>query len=395
MKYLTFFLLLFSIPTFTQENIFWSQQITSPEVHAGGSVTFRMYAPQADSVQVTGDFLPTVKTQSPYGLVDAPGKAHLSKAENGLWTYTTDSLAPELYSYLFIVDGLGTTDPANPFLIRDVAMVSNIFIVGGGQADLYQINTVPHGTVAFRWYKSPELGLERRLTVYTPPGYEANVTEKYPVLYLMHGAGGDEKAWLELGRAAQILDNLIAQGRARPMIVVMPNANITQDAAPGEGSAGFFKPQFMAPETMNGRFEASFMDIVHFVENNYRVKPGKANRAIAGLSMGGFHAMHISRYYPNTFDYVGLFSAALMPREDATGKVYSDIDKTLLAQKENGYRLYWLGIGKTDFLYEANQAFRTKLDEIGMDYEYLETEGGHTWRNWRVYLSEFASKLFQ
>lgn len=395
MKYLTFFLLLFSIPTFTQENIFWSQQITSPEVHAGGSVTFRMYAPQADSVQVTGDFLPTVKTQSPYGLVDAPGKAHLSKAENGLWTYTTDSLAPEFYSYLFIVDGLGTTDPANPFLIRDVAMVSNIFIVGGGQADLYQINTVPHGTVAFRWYKSPELGLERRLTVYTPPGYEANVTEKYPVLYLMHGAGGDEKAWLELGRAAQILDNLIAQGRARPMIVVMPNANITQDAAPGEGSAGFFKPQFMAPETMNGRFEASFMDIVHFVENNYRVKPGKANRAIAGLSMGGFHAMHISRYYPNTFDYVGLFSAALMPREDATGKVYSDIDKTLLAQKENGYRLYWLGIGKTDFLYEANQAFRTKLDEIGMDYEYLETEGGHTWRNWRVYLSEFASKLFQ
>ncbi|MFZ2898931.1 MAG: alpha/beta hydrolase-fold protein [Saprospiraceae bacterium] len=395
MKYLTFFLLFFCIPAFTQENIFWSQQITSPEVHANGSVTFRMYAPQADSVQVTGDFLPTVKTQSPYGLVDAPGKAHLSKAENGLWTYTTDSLAPELYSYLFIVDGLGTTDPANPFLIRDVAMVSNIFIVGGGQADLYRIHTVPHGTVAFRWYKSPELGLERRLTVYTPPGYEANPKVTYPVLYLMHGAGGDEKAWLELGRATQILDNLIAQGRAKPMIVVMPNANITQDAAPGEGSAGFFKPQFMAPETMNGRFEASFMDIVHFVENNYRVKPGKANRAIAGLSMGGFHAMHISRYYPNTFDYVGLFSAALMPREDATRKVYSDIDKTLLAQKENGYRLYWLGIGKTDFLYEANQAFRTKLDEIGMDYEYLETEGGHTWRNWRVYLSEFASKLFQ
>lgn len=395
MKYLTFFLLFFCIPAFTQENIFWSQQITSPEVHANGSVTFRMYAPQADSVQVTGDFLPTVKTQSPYGLVDAPGKAHLSKAENGLWTFTTDSLAPELYSYLFIVDGLGITDPANPFLIRDVAMVSNIFIVGGGQADLYRIHTVPHGTVAFRWYKSPELGLERRLTVYTPPGYEANPKVTYPVLYLMHGAGGDEKAWLELGRATQILDNLIAQGRAKPMIVVMPNANITQDAAPGEGSAGFFKPQFMAPETMNGRFEASFMDIVHFVENNYRVKPGKANRAIAGLSMGGFHAMHISRYYPNTFDYVGLFSAALMPREDATRKVYSDIDKTLLAQKENGYRLYWLGIGKTDFLYEANQAFRTKLDEIGMDYEYLETEGGHTWRNWRVYLSEFASKLFQ
>jgi enterochelin esterase family protein len=399
MKYLTFFLLflnlLFSIPIFTQENIFWSQQITSPEVHANGSVTFRMYAPQADSVQVTGDFLPTVKTQSPYGLVDAPGKAHLSKAENGLWTFTTDSLAPELYSYLFIVDGLGTTDPANPFLIRDVAMVSNIFIVGGGQADLYRIHTVPHGTVAFRWYKSPELELERRLTVYTPPGYEANPKITYPVLYLMHGAGGDEKAWLELGRATQILDNLIAQGRAKPMIVVMPNANITQDAAPGEGSAGFFKPQFMAPETMNGRFEASFMDIVQFVENNYRVKPGKANRAIAGLSMGGFHAMHISRYYPNTFDYVGLFSAALMPREDATGKVYSDIDKTLLAQKENGYRLYWISIGKTDFLYEANQEFRTKLDEIGMDYDYLETEGGHTWRNWRVYLTEFVPMLFQ
>jgi len=179
------------------------------------------------------------------------------------------------------------------------------------------------------------------------------------------------------------------------MIVVMPNANVTQDAAPGAGRDGYYKPQFMAPETMNGKYEANFMEIIKFVENNYRVKADKKHRAIAGLSMGGFHAMHISRYYPNVFDYVGLFSAALMPREDATGKVYADIDGTLKRQKENGYQLYWIAIGKTDFLYKANQEFRTKLDQFAFKYDYKETEGGHIWRNWRIYLIEFAPKIFR
>nr|HQU61475.1 alpha/beta hydrolase-fold protein [Saprospiraceae bacterium] len=186
-----------------------------------------------------------------------------------------------------------------------------------------------------------------------------------------------------------------AQGKAQPMIVVMPNGNVSQDAAPGHGKDGYYKPQFMAPGTMNGSYEDNFMDIVHFVEATFRLKADKAERAIAGLSMGGFHAMHISRYFPNTFDYVGLFSAAIMSREDATGKVYQNIDGTLQTQMDNGLKLYWIGIGKDDFLYRANVEFREKLDAMGMKYTYRESDGGHTWVNWRIYLSEFVPQLFR
>lgn len=381
------------VNAYAQEALFGGLQIISPEIRENNAVTFRFLAPKADSVQITGDFLPTVKMQTPYGEMDGPGKALLSKDEKGVWSYTTEPLKSELYNYSFIVDGLRATDPSNPFLIRDVASVTNIFIIGDGQADLYKVKDVPHGTVARRWYDSPGLNMDRRLTVYTPPGYE-NSKEKYPVLYLLHGAGGDEEAWISLGRTAQIMDNLIAQGKAKPMIVVMPNGNVIQDAAPGQGSDGYYKPQFMVPKTMDGTYEANFMDIIKFVESNYRVQADKARRAIAGLSMGGFHSMHISRYYTNTFDYVGLFSAAIMPREDATAKVYGDIDGTLKKQMSNGYKLYWIGIGKTDFLFNANKEFRQKLNDMGMEYEYVETDGGHIWRNWRIYLAEFVPKLF-
>lgn len=379
---------------YAQEALFRAQQIISPEIHQDNTVTFRLLAPNAQSVQITGDFLPTVKIDSPMGQMDGPGRADLVKGENSVWEFKSQVLGPELYNYSFIIDGFTTTDPNNPFLIRDVASVTNIFIIGGGHADLYKTNDIPHGSVTRRWYDSPGLGMDRRITIYTPTGYE-NSTEKYPVLYLLHGAGGDEEAWISLGRTAQILDNLIAQGKAKPMIVVMPNGNVIQDAAPGEGSMGYYKPQFMVPKTMDGTYEANFMDIVKFVESNYRVKAEKAHRAIAGLSMGGFHTMHISRYYPNTFDYVGLYSAAIMPREDATAKVYSDIEGTLRTQMNNGFKLYWIAIGKTDFLFDANTAYRKMLDDMGMKYEYVESEGGHTWRNWRVYLSEFAPRLFQ
>jgi enterochelin esterase-like enzyme len=386
-------LVLFQNLSLAQEAIFRARQIISPEIHSDHSVTFRLFAPDAKAVQVTGDFLPTIKVDSPMGQVDAPGKVDLVKGENGVWEFKSKSLNPELYSYSFIIDGFTTSDPSNPFLIRDVASVTNIFIVGGGQEELYEVNKIPHGTVARRWYDSPTLGMERRITIYTPPGYEIS-TEKYPVLYLLHGAGGDEEAWISLGRTAQIMDNLIETGKSKPMIVVMPNGNVIQDAAPGEGSLGFYKPEFMAPKTMDGTYESSFMDIIKFIENHYRVKADKANRAIAGLSMGGFHTMHISRYYPNTFDYIGLFSAALMPREDATGKVYANIDGTLKTQMNNGYKLYWIAIGKTDFLYKANVEYREKLDKMGMKYDYVESEGGHIWRNWRVYLTQFAPQLF-
>ncbi len=371
---------------FAQQALFGGQQINSPEINPDNSVTFQLLAPNADEVKLSGDWM------KPEGM--APASVAMTKGDKGVWSYTTEPLGSELYSYSFSVDGLKTTDPNNPFLIRDVASVTNIFIIGGGQADLYKVNDIPHGTIAKRWYDSPGLGMDRRITIYTPPGYESS-NEKYPVLYLLHGAGGDEEAWISLGRSAQILDNLIAQGKAQPMIMVMPNGNVIQDAAPGEGSKGFYKPQFMIEKTMDGTYEANFMDIVKFVESNYRVKADEAHRAIAGLSMGGFHSYHISRYYPNMFDYVGLFSAALMPREDATGKVYKDIDGTLKKQMENGYKLYWIGIGKEDFLYKANQEYRQKLDSMGMKYTYMETDGGHIWKNWRVYLSVYAPLLFK
>ena len=391
---LTFlFAVLIGINTQAQEALFGAQQITSPEVRGNSTVTFRIFAPNATAVQVTGDFLPTVKMETPMGEMDGPGKADLTKDDKGVWSYTTEVLSPELYSYSFIVDGLKTTDPNNPFLIRDVASVTNVFIVGEGQAALYRVKDVPHGTVARRWYDSPGLGMDRRLTIYTPPGYEQS-NDQFPVLYLLHGAGGDEEAWIALGRTAQIKDNLIAEGKAKPMIVVMPNGNVIQDAAPGEGNEGMYKPAFMIPKTMDGTYEDSFKDIIEFVESNYQVKADKAHRAIAGLSMGGYHTMHISRYYPNTFDYMGLFSAAIMPREDATSNVYNDIDGTLKTQMDNGYKLYWIAIGKTDFLYDANKEYRAKLDAMGMPYEYVESEGGHIWRNWRVYLTQFVPQLF-
>ena len=393
-KAIVFLLIMTSITSFAQQALFGGQDIKSPEINPDNKVTFRYNAPGADTVRITGDFLPTEKMKTQWGTFDVPGKALLKKDEKGLWSFTSQVLPSELYGYSFIVDGITTTDPNNPFVARDVASITNIFMIGGGQADLYKVNDIPHGTVSKRWYDSPGLGMDRRITIYTPPGYETG-KDKYPVLYLLHGAGGDEEAWITLGRTAQIMDNLIAQGKVKPMIVVMPNGNVIQDAAPGEGHDGMYKPQFMVPKTMDGTYEANFMDIIKFVESSYRVKADKADRAVAGLSMGGFHSLHISRYYPNTFDYVGLFSAAILPNQNVSSPVYNDIDGTLKKQKENGIKLYWIGIGNTDFLYQGNSDFRKKLDEMGFKYTYRETEGGHIWKNWRVYLSEFAPLLFK
>jgi enterochelin esterase family protein len=292
------------------------------------------------------------------------------------------------------VDGVKVTDPANVYTIRDVASVTSVFIIGGGRADLYKVNAVPHGTVARRWYDSPALKTARRLTVYTPAGYEASKAN-YPVLYLLHGAGGDEEAWIALGRTAQILDNLIAQGKAKPMIVVMPNGNANQEAAPGESAAGFEKPSLQRPRMMDGATEQAFPDVVSFIDANYRTLKTKSGRAICGLSMGGFHSLHISKQYPDVFDYVGLFSAAILPRDGVKSPIYDDLDAKLKAQFDKKPKLYWIAIGKTDFLYQANTDFRKKLDASGYKYTYYETSEGHIWKNWRIYLAEFAPMLFK
>lgn len=381
-----FALVLSGIHTNAQEALGGGQEIISPEVHDTQSVTFRLSAPNASEVKILGNWMPAD------GWV--PGSEEMTKDDHGTWSYTTGVLEPEFYSYAFEVDGLRVNDPGNAFLSRDISTNTNIFIIEGGQAELYKVNAVAHGSVVRCWYESPGLDMNRRICIYTPPGYE-NSMEKYPVLYLLHGAGGDEEAWMELGRISQIMDMLIASGKAKPMIVVMPNGNVSQEAAPGEGVRGFYKPQFMEQGTMNGAYEEAFMDIVKYVESSYRVEANKASRAVAGLSMGGFHSLHISRYYPNTFDYVGLYSPAILPNQDVTSKVYEDIDGTLKVQMDNGYKLYWIGIGKTDFLYEYVVAYRAKLDAIGMEYTYRESEGGHIWKNWRIYLSEFVPLLFR
>ncbi|MDR1555879.1 MAG: esterase [Tannerellaceae bacterium] len=368
---------------FAQQALWGGQQIVSPEIHENNTVTFRFLAPKAVKVQLTGDFLP------------ARASVDLKEGKDGLWEYTTpEPLAPELYSYAFIVDGLKSIDPNNIYLNRDVASLTNIFIIRGGRGDLYSVNKVAHGSLTRRWYDSPTLGLTRRITIYTPPGYEKS-SQKYPVFYLLHGMGGDEEAWVTLGRTVQILDNLIAEGKAKPMIVVMTNGNAVQEAAPGESSLGLYKPSMQLPKTMEGSMETSFPDVVKFIDSNYRTLANKANRAIAGLSMGGFHALHISKQYPDWFDYVGLFSAAILPDEGVSSGIYDDIDGKLKIQFAKKPRLYWIGIGKTDFLYQPNVDFRKKLDDKGYPYTYYESEEGHIWKNWRIYLTEFVPVLFK
>ena len=374
---------IFQVPA--QESLM-NQALVSPEVAEDGRVTFRLKASDAREVKLTGDWMP------PEGF----GRASVSmeKGADSVWTFTTEPLPSELYWYHFVVDGVRTLDPSNAHMIRDVASVFNIFIVPGGKGDLYGVQSVPHGTVHKRWYNSPDLEKKRRITLYLPPGYEDS-DQLYPVLYLLHGAGGDEEAWSDLGRATQILDNLIASGKAKPMIVVMPNGNAQDEAAPGKASGPLVQPTFMKPGIMGGRYVTSFRDIISFVESNYRVQADKEHRAVAGLSMGGFHSLHISRYHPETFDYVGLFSPGITPRNNPDAPVFQNMDETLKTQMDNGYKLYWIGIGREDFLFEEVAAFRKRLDDIDMPYEYIETGGGHVWMLWREYLTVFVQRLFR
>lgn len=372
----------------------WSPTVpvVSPQINDDKTVTFRLSAASADEVFVTGDFLPTQKMNTPYGEFDVPGVAKLVN-NNGVWEYTTPMpLNPELYLYSFIVDGIKINDPSNVYQIRDVASVTNVFLIDGARADYYKVQEVPHGTLAKMWYHSEFLDMDRRVTVYTPAGYETS-DKSYPVLYLLHGMGGDENAWSELGRTTQILDNLIAQGKAEPMIVVMPNGNVSQQAAPGEAPDGFVVPKLQLPKTMDGSYEQHFPDIVNFIDSRFRTIQKKESRAIAGLSMGGFHSMHISKQYPDMFDYVGLFSAAILP--DKTSSVYDDFDAKLAIQFSKHPKLYWIAIGNADFLYKANEDYRKLLDSKGYAYTYYESDEGHIWKNWRIYLTEFVPQLFK
>lgn len=318
---LTLALMLACTPAFAQQALWGGAQLASPQIGDDAVVTFRYNNPEAKSVKVTGDFKARDESNS------VPTVIELSKGADGVWQGTTGvPLAPELYSYAFEVDGVRTNDPSNVYIARDVSTLSNIFLVDGGYDGLYAVGDVPHGTVSKTWYHSDRLGTDRRMTVYTPAGYETS-GRNYPVLYLLHGMGGDENAWSELGRATQILDNLIASGKARPMIVVMPNGNVDMAAAPGESSLGLTLPDPNLPHSMDGTFEEVFPEIVEFVDANYRTRRDKASRAVAGLSMGGFHSLHISKDYPDMMGYVGLFSAAIWPHKPESQAHYADMEK--------------------------------------------------------------------
>lgn len=367
---------------FAQQAIFERQNIVSPQKNDDGTVTLRLRADKAQKVEVMGDCIEGYRKE-------------MTKGEGGVWTFTTQPLAPELYSYRFYADGVELQDPANWHRSRDVRSFMSTFIISkeeGDQGYLYGNHNVPHGNITQIWYDSKTLGMSRRMSIYTPAGYQKG--SKYPVLYLLHGMGGDEDAWLTLGRASQVLDNLIAAGKAEPMIVVMTNGHADNDAS----------PEFTALQ-QRGRqkasFEESFPEIVKYIEKNYRIKKGADNTAICGLSMGGFHTFHLSLMHPGMFGYIGLFSAAVRMDRNSQKSIDQQIAESaevsgqIAAVFKARPHLYWIGIGKTDFLYEQNKGLRAYLDKMQYPYEYYENEDGHIWRNWRIYLSIFTQKLFK
>lgn len=381
---------------FAQQSLWGGQPIVSPQINPDNSVTFKFIAPKAVKVQVTGDFLPATPMEYEGFKFEAPGVADLTEKPGGIWEYTSQPLESELYNYNFIVDGLAVKDPNNAYFQRDIGNVMNYFIIGGGRADVYMAGDVPHGTVSQVWYHSDVLGKDRRMSVYTPAGYEES-KGRYPVLYLLHGMGGDEEAWLCLGRTAQIMDNLIAQGKAVPMIVVMTNGNTKHQAAPGESAEGMFKHYNCG--SFDTSFEAHFKDVIAYVDSHYRTVKKASGRAITGLSMGGGHSFQVSLNYPKTFDYVGMFSAAVGIADVQNGAIapefyentYEKIDRLFA----NNPKLYYIAIGETDFLMKQNSELRAYLDSKNYPYTYVETPGGHIWRNWRIYLVDFAQRIFK
>ena len=360
------------------------EPIVSPEI-GKSEVTFRFLAPKADTVKITGGFTPTVKMKTSFGEMDVPGSLDLTKDEKGLWSITLPLPEPELYTYSFIVDGTTVNDPRNTFMQRDGSRYLSVLLVPGEKTENY-FEAEKRGNLHQVWYDSPTLKINRRMFVYTPYGYE-NSNKSYPVLYLLHGAGGDEDAWTSMGRTRQILDNLIEKGLAEPMICVMPNGNPNQMAAQTT-QLPVSDMDYRDPANSNKYIHSIVKDIVPYIEKNFRVIADPDHRAIAGLSMGGGHTIAAANEYPGTFQYICPLSMGIWGEQP-------DIDEKLQGLKKAGYKLYWLACGNTDFLYESAQKLDAKLTENGLEHTFYVTEGGHTWANWRVYLNTFAPLLFK
>lgn len=387
-KRIVFVIVLLALTTglYAQElsNFMNRKPIISPEITESG-VTFRLLAPEADSVKITGGFTPTVKMKTQWGEMDVPGSLNLTKGEDGLWSVTLSLPDAELYTYNFLVDGVTVNDPNNILLQRDGTRFLSVLLVPGKKTENY-FEANKRGNMHQVWYESPALGLYRRMFIYTPYGYE-NSGRKYPVLYLLHGAGGDEDAWSTMGRTRQILDNLIEKGLAEPMICVMPNGNPNQMAAK---TTALPESDFdmRDPSKRNLYVNSIVKDIIPYVEKNYRVLADPDHRAIAGLSMGGGHTISVANEYPGLFQYICPLSMGLWGEQP-------NIDEKLQGLKKAGYKLYWLACGKEDFVWESAQKLDAKLTDNGLDHVFFVSEGGHTWPNWRVYLNTFAPLLFK
>ncbi|MCB1224494.1 MAG: hypothetical protein KDK99_01675 [Verrucomicrobiales bacterium] len=336
--------------------------VVSPVMVEGGGVRFQLKAAKAQSVMLTGEMM--------------EGQVELTRDEAGLWSVTLDAVEPGLYGYSFIVDGVRVVDPGNAAVKPSRNNTTSILQIPGGM--LHDFNEVPHGTVHQHDYHSASIDRFRQLRVYTPPGYETGA-ERYPLLVLQHGHSDNFASWTTYGKAHWILDNLIAQGKAVPMIVVM------LDGHPREESYGDGRSVANTEELKRDLLEVA----LPMVERLYRVKPGRENRALAGLSMGGLHTMSIGMTSLESFAWLGSFSGA-MPDAAVMRSAMEDAAGTNARLK-----LLWIACGEKDFLLEENQAMVAALEQAGVKHEWHLTEGAHQWWVWRKYLAEFAPRLFR
>ena len=350
-------------------------QIVSPEVK-DGKVTFRLNANYATRVQLSGNWMANPWT----------GTEEMQKGPNGVWEITIDAPEPEIYTYNFIVDGVSVNDPLNDKVQRDgTRYLDMLFIPGERSENYYEANQ--RGSLTYRWYDSPSLGISRRMAVYTPYGYEKNTRKKYPVLYLLHGGGGDEEAWPSMGRAVQILDNLIEKGLAEPMIVVMPNGNPNQQAANTLGLPTVAMGR-QDPKWADAYVKSLVNEIVPFIDKEYRTVAKASGRAIAGLSMGGGHTTSATILFPGVFDYICPLSCGIRESDH--------LDADLLGIKKAGYKLYWIGVGKDDTMaYQGSLILDEHLTKNGMPHTLYVSDDAHVWKNWRLYLNTFARLLFK
>ena len=349
------------------------KQIVSPE-QQNDSVTFRLLAPYATDVQMYGSWMPG------YG-----DRISLKRNAEYVWEVKIPAPTPEIYTYNFFVDGVSVSDPNNVLMQRDGTRYLSMLLVDGERSENYK-EANKRGSVSHVWYDSELLGINRRMTVYTPYGYETNKKTKYPVLYLLHGGGGDEEAWTSMGRTAQILDNLIEKGLAKPMIVVMPNGNPGQQAActlnlPAKDIS------YRDPAYANSYVTSLVTEIIPFVEKNDRASPNTSARAIAGLSLGGGHTTSATRLFPGVFDYICPMSCGMRDGEN--------VDAQMQAIKKAGYKLYWIGCGTDDFAWPGTEVMVEILKRNDMEYTLFASDGGHVWYNWRYYLNTFAQLLFK